>query len=188
MAIRDLPSQDILNQLLRYEPETGRLFWKERPSHMFKGEGRAQNDSAKAWNAVWAGKEAFTSIDSDGYRQGAIFYRRYLAHHVIWRLVTGALPEETDHDNGNRSDNRFGNLNDVTHAINCLNKARPTRNKSGVIGVHWHKKAGKWNAMICIPGTRKSVHIGLFETIEAAAAARKDAEAKHGFHKNHGRP
>lgn len=41
MAKRQLPSPEVLRQLLRYEPETGKLFW-------------AVNHTQKAW----AGKEA----------------------------------------------------------------------------------------------------------------------------------
>ena len=36
MAVKALPSPEVLRQLLRYEPETGKLFWKERSALFFK--------------------------------------------------------------------------------------------------------------------------------------------------------
>ena len=186
MAAKALPSQELLLQLLRYEPETGKLFWRERPAWMFKGEGIKQQHAAKRWNTKWAGAEAFTSIDSDGYHQGAIFYTRFLAHRVIVAMVEGFWPEEVDHENGIRSDNRFINLKPATHRQNAKNTSIRRNNKSGVVGVHWHKKAGKWSAMIGVDGG-KSIYLGLFESLDDAAAARKHAEQKYGFHPNHGK-
>jgi hypothetical protein len=34
MAVKALPSQEVLRQLLRYEEETGRLFWLSRSAGM----------------------------------------------------------------------------------------------------------------------------------------------------------
>ena len=35
MAPKALPSPEVLRQLLCYEPDTGKLFWKERSRDMF---------------------------------------------------------------------------------------------------------------------------------------------------------
>lgn len=44
-----------------------------------------------------------------------------------------------DHINGNRSDNRWANLRDVTHSVNLQNQRRPkSDNKCGFLGVHAH--------------------------------------------------
>lgn len=186
MAAKALPSRELLLQLLRYQPETGKLFWRERPPSMFKGEGTSKEYAAKRWNAKWANAEAFTSTDSDGYRQGAILYKRFLAHRVIIAMVDGLWPAEVDHENGIRSDNRYSNLKPANHRQNAKNTSIRSNNKSGVMGVHWHKKAGKWSAMIGVDGG-KSKYLGLFENIEDAAAARRRAEAELGFHPNHGK-
>lgn len=34
MAAKALPAQDVLLQLLSYDPETGKLFWKERGRYL----------------------------------------------------------------------------------------------------------------------------------------------------------
>ena len=43
-------------------------------------------------------------------------------------------------------------------------------NKSGVVGVHYHKGNVKWVAYISVTNTRK--HIGYFDSIEEAVQAR----------------
>jgi hypothetical protein len=53
------------------------------------------------------------------------------------------------------------------------------------MGVGFDKKSGLWVARITIDG--KPVHLGSFSNKDDAISARKDAEVKSGFHKNHGR-
>ena len=54
-----------------------------------------------------------------------------------------------------------------------MNKGAQSNNTSGVTGVHWHGGAGKWTAEVAMNGRR--VYLGLFETIEGAAEARRVA-------------
>ena len=76
--------QGLLWSILRYEPLTGRLFWKERPRDLFE-EDRHQS----VWNAKYAGREAFTSRRPDGYYVGAVFGVTMRAHLVIWMMMRG---------------------------------------------------------------------------------------------------
>ncbi|MCZ7856007.1 HNH endonuclease [Agrobacterium salinitolerans] len=175
MAAKALPSQEALRQLLRYEPETGRLFWLERPV-------RRPNDVT--WNKKFSGKQAFTSKSKDGYHKGGINDVRVYAHRVIWKMETGCEPEFIDHENGDRSDNRWANLRSVRKTENSRNARKSSRNSSGVIGVHKHKT--KWVAEIN-DGIGQRVYLGIFNTIEEAAGARKVAEKQFGYHENHGR-
>jgi hypothetical protein len=55
-------------------------------------------------------------------------------------------------------------------------KAINSNNTSGHKGVVWHKKAGKWTAVIMFK--RKKYYLGLFADIEDAIEARKKAENK----------
>lgn len=171
MAKRQLPSPEVLRQLLSYAPETGKLFWKERPWE------------AKRWNTKNAGKEAFTA-DSRGYKTGRIHDSQYFAHRVIWKLTYGTEPDEVDHINGDRSDNRLSNLRDVTCAANGRNKAIPKNNTTGHMGVYRGRR-GKWRA--CIQSGGKQVSLGEYPTLEEAVAARDTAKLKFGYHENHGR-
>lgn len=181
MTIKDpkpLPSQAHLQKLLRYEPETGKLYWRERTPEMFEPTGRTQEHSCNLWNARFAGKEAFRKTLEKGYRAGKIGWESILAHRLIWKMVTGDDPNIIDHINGVRSDNRIENLRSVTIAENRRNLAMNRRNTSGHNGVFFDKRSQKWAVVM---------QIGVFDSKEEAAAARKNAEMLLGYHVNHGR-
>lgn len=111
--------------------------------------------------------------------------RKYMAHILAWLYHYGEWPSgEIDHINHNRLDNRISNLRVVSRAENGRNQSICSRNKSGVCGVYMNKSMGKWHAQIRVDG--KAIHIGYFDDINDAAAARKKAEEKYGFHENHG--
>jgi len=52
---RKLPSARVLRRLLDYDPETGKLTWKERPVWMFAEGARGRQVSANVWNGRNAG-------------------------------------------------------------------------------------------------------------------------------------
>jgi hypothetical protein len=176
---------ELLRKLIRYNAETGKLYWLERPTSMFHC-ARLAKDCADAWNNKLAGKEAFTSITSRGYRQGRIFGQQYIGHRVAWAIYYGEWPDfEIDHINGVRSDNRLENLRAVTPAENRRNIRTPSHNTSGVMGVVWNKQYGKWQAQIGVAG--KNINLGRYSNFAEAVAARKTAETTYNFHANHGR-
>ena len=59
-----------------------------------------------------------------------------------------------------------------------------TNNTSGVMGVSWKKAYNKWGAYIGVNKKRK--YLGYYSSIDKATEARKAAEIKYGYHKNHG--
>jgi hypothetical protein len=176
---KQLPPVELLRQLLAYDPDTGALTWLPRPLDMFGGDVRI----CGTWNTRYAGKPALNCVDAGhGYRVGAVLGRSYLAHRVAWKLSTGGDPsDELDHINGDRTDNRRCNLRVVSRLENQKNTALRSNNKTGVVGVYWHKVAGKWCATL---GNRV---IGRFPTFKAAVAARRYAEHRAGYHPNHGK-
>ena len=91
--------------------------------------------------------------------------------------MTGKMPAEVDHINRDKLDNRWSNLRPVSHTLNQRNHGGHQTNTSGVNGVCWHKHRNKWQAHIWVDGKNK--HLGYFDCIEEAAAARKQAEIRH---------
>lgn len=170
----------LLRDLLDYDAETGALTWRVRGPKWF-----AKDRDCEPWNARYAGKPAFTVQDTYGYLNGKIFSKRYLAHRVIWAIVHACWPEQVDHINGSKADNRIANLREVSNAGNAQNRKRPNTNTSGVVGVVWHKQKQRWQAQIGV-GDRM-VCLGRFTDKDEAIAARKAAEVAHGYHANHGR-
>jgi hypothetical protein len=187
MSKKELPSPELLRQLLRYEPDTGKLYWKERDISFFNTtEKRSAKHACVQWNSRLAGKEAFTADDGKGYRNGLIFKKVYSAHRIIWTMFYGAAPiNQIDHINGIRSDNRISNLRAVSSKENNMNRAIRSDNSSGYTGVYFVKKTCRWVCTISANG--RLVHLGSFADKNDAITARKEAEAKYGFHPNHGR-
>ena len=172
--------RQILLQLLDYNPLTGELTWKFRPSEFFSNERYA-----KQWNDRYAGKRAFTAVDAKGYHVGGIFDQTFRANRIIFMMVHGYIPNQVDHEDGNPQNDRLTNLRDVTGQQNQQNMRRSRANQSGVTGVCWDKNKRRWKATIGVDG--KTVNLGRFLTIKQAIQARQEAEAKYGFHPNHGR-
>jgi hypothetical protein len=182
MSNRELPSPEMLRQLLRYEPKTGLLFWLPRPLELFPDE-RAM----KSWNTHFADARAFLFQENHGYMSGKVFRKTYRAHRVVWAIVNGKWPEgHIDHINGNRADNRIENLRDVTRISNQRNQKLSCKNTSGYAGVRHYPKRNKWSARIRI-NNRQDIYLGMFSSKDEAIAARKKAEADHGYHENHGK-
>lgn len=186
MAKQTLPSPEVIRQLLRYDPETGALFWRERPVDFFAHGQRPAEYSCRAWNRKMAGKRADTSNAKMGYIQTSVFGQNLLGHRIIWAIMTGSWPtHQIDHINGKRDDNRWCNLRAVENSENCKNKRRLNANTSGVTGVYYDASRDRWCARI--NGHSNVKFLGRFIHKEDAVRARKAAEKKYGYHENHGR-
>lgn len=120
----------------------------------------------------------------NGYLQIAYEKRPYLVHRLIFIYMTGNLPEQVDHINGNRCDNRWCNLRPVIDKVNKMNMGKSRMNTSGYTGVTWHKSKRKWHASFHSEG--KHIHVGYFDNVHEAGMAVKNARDDFGFHKNHG--
>src|SRR5689334_22074801 len=116
MAYLKLPDIELLRKLLDYDPETGLFRWKARSPAMFDGNATRCN----RWNGRLAGKEA-GNVRGDGYRSIDVGNIKYLAHRLAWALHHGEEPIEIDHINGDRGDNRYANLREVTRTENNMN-------------------------------------------------------------------
>lgn len=149
-----------LHDILQFDFEAGKMYWRPR-AH-----------ATPQWNGRYAGKEAFTS-DNGGYKRGSISGRLYLAHRVIYAAAHDEWPDLIDHINRNPRDNRLSNLRSANRAGNAYNSKIRADNVSGVSGVSWNKRRKCWRAYLTVLGSQK--HLGFYENIEMAAAARSAA-------------
>lgn len=185
MAKRPLPTANELRQLLRYEPETGELFWLNRVPEQFKGDEGKRKHLCRTWNARYGLNKAHHT-DNEGYIRVNVCGALRLAHRVIWCIVMGDWPEgDIDHIDGRRDNNRIENLRVVSNAQNHRNRKLSAANSSGVMGVHWHKQRRKWAASVKING--KATWLGLFDDLKEAEMSVRSFRALTGeFGPSHG--
>ena len=119
------------------------------------------------------GKVAGTTL-SHGYLQVTIDNKKLYVHRLIFAMHHGYFPELIDHIDRDRANNLITNLRDSTTTINCENRSMATNNTSGVRGVSLRSDGKKWTAQI--KSNKKKIHLGCFDTIEEAEAARKEGE------------
>lgn len=182
MKLTTLPSQDVLQKLLEYNPDTGVLRWKPRETSEFvPTPKRTAEWQQRWWNARFAGCIAGTLSD-EGYLCARINGTTYKVHRLVWKLTHGVDPEFIDHVNGNRIDNRIENLRSISFVANRKNAGVPTNNTSGILGVD--RRNGKWRARIT--HNKELIELGQFPTEAEAVAARRAAEKMFGYHENHG--
>ena len=180
MAKKPLPTPDALRQLLRYDPDTGDLFWRERPEGMF-----TSRRIARSWNSTFAGKKAGNQ-KPNGYRYLRIFNRPLYAHRIAYAMSYGRWPaHQVDHIDGDRGNNALVNLRDCTNAENSRNSKLFSTNTSGHCGVTWDKQTSKWLAQARVNG--KQYSLGRHDRLEDAVAARTIFERRTGaFTDRHG--
>lgn len=133
-------------------------------------------DGSLVW--LYAGKRsdlvgliAGTVSSTDGYRYIKYRQKRIVAHRVVFYMHHGYVPDEIDHINRVRDDNRIQNLREATsHTHNLGNQSIQKREKSSKYkGVCWDKNRMKWMAYIKNKG--KITNIGRFSSEKDAASA-----------------
>lgn len=159
---KPLPPLVRVNELLRYEPDTGLFFWKVDVSEKLVAGGLALRKTG------------------NGYRSVCIDGESYSAHRLAFLIMTGSCPDVVDHRNRNRADNRWDNLREATHKQNIANSSKRTRQK----GVTWDSKRRVWKTAIRVDG--KAHNLGTFANPDLAIAAyRAAAEQFHGEYAAH---
>lgn len=149
-----------LKTLVHYDPETGTFTAAcDRPGGIMTGQ-----------RLGWKSGKGYIYIMLDR--------RNYKANRLAWLYMKGYWPpHQVDHINHDKADDRWANLRAATNQENQRNIRKPRKdNGSGVRGVGWHKRIGKWQASIRVDG--RLVALGYFESIDAAAKVRRDAELR----------
>jgi hypothetical protein len=154
---------EYVRAILDYSPDTGVFKWKWR------------DDARKSHNSRYSGKVA-GSVNTQGYLQIRINNRHYQSHRLAWLIIHGEWPpNDIDHIDGYKLNNRIANLRLATRQENKRNVGLRKDSTTGVTGVSWHRASGKFASHIS-DDAYKRIHLGLFDTIEEATAARAAAE------------
>lgn len=181
MADRSDITPELCRQLLRYEPETGKLFWLPRPASMFNSTTQSPNVACGVWNARFAGEEAFITLNDAGYRYSSIHAIKVRAHRVIWMMQTGEdIPEGMliDHINGVRDDNRWVNLRLASRSQNNHNRHRTRSDSiSGIRGVKYRAERDRYVAVLRVDGRERK--FGSFRTAAEAHARFLEVERQY---------
>lgn len=101
----------MLERLVRYDPGTGKLFWRFRTPDMFRDGVTRPEARCAWWNYRHATREAFRPLPGGRPRQETIFGRAYTASHVVWALVHGHWPDgDIERADGDRANHHHDNL------------------------------------------------------------------------------
>ena len=152
--------EDFIKENLRYDPETGYLWWTKR------NRGRVFDKPAgflgKTRGYISVGREY----------KGVV--RHYVAHRLAWFLYHGVWPKnDIDHINNVKDDNRIVNLREATGFQNQANQKPQVGKTSKYKGVCWSKQCCKWRAYIKV--NYKTIHLGYYHNEEDAALAYNKA-------------
>jgi len=162
-------TQAELRERVNYDPDSGIMTLKRKPR--------------KGGHTPIGG--VMGSKHKAGYLEVRLNNRAYLIHRLAWLYMYGEWPDNVDHINHDRTDNRLINLRSVARVDNQRNQKMKSNNSSGVTGVYWMAGRGKWLSKIKV--AYKETNLGYHGNFFDAVCARKSAELLYGFHANHGR-
>ena len=149
-----------LKEVLDYSQSTGVFTWKER-------EGK------KVFNSCFSGEVA-GNVNVQGYIQIQIDNVNFLAHRLAWLWVHGEWPDLIDHLDGDRANNRLGNLESTNYLGNARNTVKGLKDK-GIVKL----SSGMYRVVV------SDKHIGCYKTKEMAKVARDAVYVFGGFSGRH---
>lgn len=129
----------------------------------------------KKWEILQREKIGRVWLCPKGYAKANWMGKPEFVHRILMGFPQA--PEQVDHINGIRHDNRMSNLRIVTALENQMNRGLRKTNTSGIPGVSWCSRFKKWVAELRV--NRKRVHRSRHKTLEEAAAARAKAVQEH---------
>ena len=148
-------THDRVMDLFDYNPFDGLMRWRKRVSNISAG-------------------SVAGCLAPDGYIKIRVDGVLYQSARLIWFYMTGKWPvDEVDHKNRVRTDDRWENLREASHAQNMTNQNKMVSKISGVRGVRWRAKSKKWEARIKIAGRERS--LGLYTDFDRACEVRRVA-------------
>jgi len=150
-------TQDKLKEYLDYKE--GKLFWKKQPSSVIPVGSEAGHTNAR------------------GYIQVKIFNKRYYAHRLVYFIFNGYFPQEVDHIDGIKSNNKIENLRASTKSQNNMNAKKRKDNTSGIKGITWDKRCKKWKTYL--QSNKIRYYLGSYKDIEMATQVINEFRKQH---------
>jgi len=156
-----------INDFVDYCPETGIMTRK------------------KIWARRHIVGEQIGTLTKNGYLSFGINNNEYLVHRIAYFIHYNIMPpEQVDHINHNRCDNRIDNLRLVSKFENQQNMSLSKRNDSGIVGISFDNSRKKWIAQI---RENRKTHMKRFSTKFGAIRQRLKWNKEFNFHDNHGK-
>jgi hypothetical protein len=123
------------------------------------------------------------TLTVNGYIQIVIDCELYLAHRLAVFYTTGYWPINTDHADKVKTNNVYSNIRSCDWAHNRHNVGPPKTNTSGLKGLRFVERYGKWHAQL--QAHNRKYHLGYWEHLEDAIAAY--AQGLMTFHRDYAR-
>lgn len=159
------PSFEQVDQLLKYDPESGNLIWK------VNRKGSAKAGSIAGYKEIRSNKPSYIRV--------TLFNKRYQAHHLAALLMTGEWPDIIDHDDRNGLNNRWDNL--VISDVQSNNRNRGfSKSATGHTAIYKNPKSKGY--YVSIGGKYR----GSRESIDEAVELRNSVYKTEGYHLFHG--
>lgn len=126
------------------------------------------------------------SLNENGYYTVGLRRKQYYAHKIILEMMKGEKAGKgfkVDHEDGNRLNNKVGNLRVVSNFLNARNMGKKKHNTSGKCGVSWaspngyHYARAQWRTLEGKVAVRMfSVNkLGLLPAFASAVKCRNEA-------------
>jgi len=156
-------TQQRLKEVLEYYPDAGIFVWNKN-----RGGGARCGDIAGSILKGFQRQRVQIRIDDT----------LYYAHRLAFFYMTGTWPiKGVDHKDGDGLNNRWNNLREANQAQNAANQKLRSDNTTGFKGVTFVKRSGRYRASIRVQ--QKPIHLGYFDTPEAAHIAYFEAAQRH---------
>ena len=118
-------------------------------------------------------------VAHNGYYYVQYLGKQVLAHRLALFLTEGEwLPEDVDHINGNRTDNRLANLRKVSRSQNLCNRSK---NLNKELPKNVYRRGDRFIVKMKIKGV--TTHFGYYDDLELATLVAEEAQRK--YHKEY---
>lgn len=165
----EIPIDDA-RRMYQYDPDNGSLIFGYRRESDFP---KLVNPKKYVdwFNSNRFGNSAYMSPYPNGYLRVSVLGKTVLAHRFIWFLKTESWPIGViDHLNGDRSDNSWRNLRDVSFSENSANHKTLSTSKYPITGISYLKSRDVY--VVSVTRNGKRLPIRWCKTLDEAIRCR----------------